>query len=50
MTLFFSVFFGSQMTSPPFDLFNYRLIKQVKNAYKNHFLKVRQKLLYRFKS
>ena len=39
MTLYFAVFFGSQMTSPPFDLFNYRLTKQVKNAYKNPFFK-----------
>ena len=50
MTLYFAVFFGSQMTSPPFDLFNYRLMKQGKNAYKNHFVKVKQKSLYRFKS
>ena len=50
MTLYFAVFFGSQMASPRFDLFNYRLIKQVRNAYKNHFLKVKQKSPYRFKS
>ena len=32
------------MTSPPFDLFNYRLIKQVTNAYKNHFFQGQTKI------